>query len=135
MPLGSEGCLGRGGSKLRGWSDGRRAEVQMCHRWFWVLNRFYFYPGAITDTSRLLCAYFTAAGACEELPEEHSYFHFSFFRYEGLVWLCVCDVPRVEDRLGITVLNNDYTGLFMEWSLNLYVCIQAVTVHRFVMGS
>lgn len=30
---------------------------------------------------------------------------------------------------------NDYTGLFIEWCLDLYVLLQAVSVHRSVMDS
>lgn len=52
-----------------------------------------------------------------------------------LIRLCVCVVPRVGDRLEITVLNNDYRGLFIEWCLDLYVLMQAVNVHRSVMDS
>lgn len=52
----------------------------MCHRWFWGLVRSNFYPGALTDTSRLLCAYFTAAGACKEPPEESLVFSFQLLQ-------------------------------------------------------
>ena len=43
---------------------------------FLVLIQFDFNPGAMIDTSHLLCSHFPEFGACEELPEESLIFSF-----------------------------------------------------------
>lgn len=93
-----------GGSKRCGWSDGEprcRCATDGFGGWFGLI--FIRVPPLTPPVCSVLTLQWLER--VRSRPRNHSYFHFSFFRYEGLIRLCVCAVPRVGDRLGIPILS------------------------------